>query len=1497
MNYVGSISIIDRGDAPAKAIIDKNVRSMAQRVADETKEELNKVMDRVDKIYVSYEMATQTVFDNPRGSPNVEYIEDIKELEEILSDTVKKKKYQQQVTVFVVGFQNVSAQKMQLLQQVNQFFLDNSKGEDEEVVEERLQIDLDEASKQVHESLNTAEELTKRLSDLNQDIIEWLVNYANTKASNKGKKRLEKNLEAAKQDITDLSEKLLKLQTELEEKDEKFQLMSKQLDVKTQEAVRYKTAADVAKKSASDNEAHTTMLHEEIKSRDEKIVELRKKISRMEINLTESQFDTQLVSKRLDNTQAQTKKIHDQEKEKLAKLQEEVENKKIALSEAERVMDKLHKEQLTNLTLTHKQEIEELKNEHQEQLVKLTEQLKLLQEQLAEYETKARESYEENEQLKARVIEMQLREPTRENVDITHLSDTDERLSDGKSIGEISGAEDEASRQFDYYTLSADDKIKPLTDNYKQQCTRPESKASTTAKAAKKPDTLKPSKTPVRSKSPNRLTQKTGKKDGTEVSAQDDGLDPNKAQGDKVNDPSRQASRLSKNLDPVLEGDGAEFPNAFDLHDEASWSAVPPAHVPGRFLQYRQLTVAKVKELEEQLQVTLTKTHRKVNSLKSQFTEHKGKWEAERKILFEQVEQAQKLQTDAEKEADAAITQLEEFINEQEKLEDEEEEKRQEIIKSLSRPGTTRRKKSVQETKPLTPDEKGAARGERLETEHSDQELKNLMQQTDDAKAQEKNARQTGAISAPPAVQPQKYETPREDYESQPVTPKHKRISNQSESTQDHQELASLPKQAFTTPRPSSLKESQEKNVEISRLENPEMDHKNEEEIPLEIFEAGKERLTRQSLRSLHDLKTLSLEDVLTPEQQKAFDKLRTVVRSMSSQRPNRPFDEAQLERTISILSIASQIAAESAQLGGLPGGIFESFDKKDARLVSPKSSLRSTTNSRSKRSHTSGSKLEEKEPLHETAELIVEIKDSKAVTVQEIDEKISKEKSLEREPISGNTEEEVRQSSAKSRASLRNQFKSRLDETKHAVESRRTKSPLITLPAQKSVDDELIIESDDEDLPIPDELKEEALQKEDMMDAGMSPPPDKDVKRQISMASRKSTNLADHPLVQEYLRAYTGIHNFKEAMSRVLIDKDQMSASQLLTELGSLSFDKEDKVIPQISNMTENIYYVLNEISQVINSVIQNDRGPVVSSLMIGMTRDNTQRTILREKSGATDGLPMTQQSQRPERVKSASTDRQQYKDLQDQYEKLQNHMADESKKYEEQQQRNMVAMMEMQDTINHLQRELSALGKQSRRPASESISTAPPQQKESAIMFTRLDSERNAKIMKKAVHEDKLDPNRYKEAVVQMEEYVSLPAQRLSHLVRKYVHYVRMKEIEANVQKSESLNENVFEILDKMEALQSRRAKRWTDRMDVMGMERYPPGQHADGDTGRDRAGEWHLPHQAYVLLQGKGAKGSVLREDQSAIPATPHSVSAARLSQCLCPRTHTHVQCAAR
>lgn len=50
MNYVGNISILDRGDAPAQAVLDRNARTLAKRVADETKEDLAKVMQRVDHV-------------------------------------------------------------------------------------------------------------------------------------------------------------------------------------------------------------------------------------------------------------------------------------------------------------------------------------------------------------------------------------------------------------------------------------------------------------------------------------------------------------------------------------------------------------------------------------------------------------------------------------------------------------------------------------------------------------------------------------------------------------------------------------------------------------------------------------------------------------------------------------------------------------------------------------------------------------------------------------------------------------------------------------------------------------------------------------------------------------------------------------------------------------------------------------------------------------------------------------------------------------------------------------------------------------------------------------------------------------------------------------------------------------------------------------------------------------------------------------------------------
>ncbi|GFR67892.1 Dpy-19-like protein 3, partial [Elysia marginata] len=90
---------------------------------------------------------------------------------------------------------------------------------------------------------------------------------------------------------------------------------------------------------------------------------------------------------------------------------------------------------------------------------------------------------------------------------------------------------------------------------------------------------------------------------------------------------------------------------------------------------------------------------------------------------------------------------------------------------------------------------------------------------------------------------------------------------------------------------------------------------------------------------------------------------------------------------------------------------------------------------------------------------------------------------SLEGGKVEGLTEEEIRASSAHSRASLREQYKAKLEEAKTAAEDRRSKSPAINLPTHLTVDDELILDDDEDEegddyfleegeMPIPDDLK-----------------------------------------------------------------------------------------------------------------------------------------------------------------------------------------------------------------------------------------------------------------------------------------------------------------------------------------------------------------------------------------------------------------------------------------
>jgi hypothetical protein len=67
-----------------------------------------------------------------------------------------------------------------------QFFAENAKQEDEaDVYATEPEIDLDEVSSSIEESLQYTEQLAHKLGAINTEIVEYLTNYAQAKASNK----------------------------------------------------------------------------------------------------------------------------------------------------------------------------------------------------------------------------------------------------------------------------------------------------------------------------------------------------------------------------------------------------------------------------------------------------------------------------------------------------------------------------------------------------------------------------------------------------------------------------------------------------------------------------------------------------------------------------------------------------------------------------------------------------------------------------------------------------------------------------------------------------------------------------------------------------------------------------------------------------------------------------------------------------------------------------------------------------------------------------------------------------------------------------------------------------------------------------------------------------------------------------------------------------------------------------------------------------------------
>ncbi|KAG8576063.1 hypothetical protein GDO81_009763 [Engystomops pustulosus] len=257
---------IGGSDEPAKAVIASNTLSKMARRSRQVQEEVTKIKQRVDRMILNFERSCGIL--GCRQGAHVEIMENMDELESILQD--QRRKYQQKLTVFIVGFQETCGQRKQLLTQLQEFFSIYSNMNEVERDQYRGQpaLDLDGIAIQVTGAVRSAEAAMSRLTELHNVVMSHLSQVVSAGAQAKrkpmddrGRKTMEKLLAQARQHIGQLTDKLVQAQEELTMKDQQMKELQKLNEMRALEICHVKGQMETTKKNLQVLQQETAMQH------------------------------------------------------------------------------------------------------------------------------------------------------------------------------------------------------------------------------------------------------------------------------------------------------------------------------------------------------------------------------------------------------------------------------------------------------------------------------------------------------------------------------------------------------------------------------------------------------------------------------------------------------------------------------------------------------------------------------------------------------------------------------------------------------------------------------------------------------------------------------------------------------------------------------------------------------------------------------------------------------------------------------------------------------------------------------------------------------------------------------------------------------------------------------------------------------------------------------------------------------------------------------------
>ncbi|CAF0706283.1 unnamed protein product [Brachionus calyciflorus] len=493
-----SNSISDNRE-PYEIVIDKNLRSRAKRLQDDTREELSKVLERVENTLHEYERSSQQPFDQTISGSNIEFLVDINELQEILNDKVAKFKYKQRITVFIVGQCEAIEKKNILLEQLNDFFNDQQQNFDPgELNETNFDFDLENVKEEFEDAVEMTKIMGTRLDELNENIIQYLIANMTSKQTKalieRSRKKLEKGLLDARDEVSVLSERLNVSQAEINLRDDKIKALIKQIELKNSELKnlnnRKKILSDTNSKQESsveesnlkDNEINLLKL--KLKKKEQEINILNRKLAKSGIEIQDLAEEIKEINDE-DNKEELNEQIKEQN-DNINSLTDQKENS------SELKLDDFEIKEIDVLKYKYEQDILTIRKEYETQLEIITNKLKEADVELAKFRKKPKPKAKPNQinknlkfnknqkKLKEKSLEIDLNEEA-ENLEKLEQDAENEKqlkmiddLENGGDIEEIDLTTDdwvnviptEITKRYDMIRRYATAKINSLKKNY-----------------------------------------------------------------------------------------------------------------------------------------------------------------------------------------------------------------------------------------------------------------------------------------------------------------------------------------------------------------------------------------------------------------------------------------------------------------------------------------------------------------------------------------------------------------------------------------------------------------------------------------------------------------------------------------------------------------------------------------------------------------------------------------------------------------------------------------------------------------------------------------------------------------------------------------------------------------------------------------------------------------------------------------------------------------------